>query len=145
MNRIVPALGAAGYQTFSIAAPVATHTRPATCDEAGCLPHRNGWTTTVDEATALGQQQAAYIRGQAGRGFTETTEAGMTVFRFAAGQTCFAAGSHRVPLDRPALYSVRGGDWRGNPAGLPTRTHTRAEHWVEDFAEHLDRVEHDRS
>ena len=82
------------------------------------------------------QRQAWYIRNQSGRRFTEDRDQapGLTVFVFEAGQTCFDAGRHQTRLERPELYIVRGGDWRGHTGN--ERKHTRPEHWVEDFAEH---------
>jgi hypothetical protein len=44
-----------------------------------------------------------------------------------------------VPLERPELYVVRGGDWRGNPRG-EVRRHSGPDSWVNDFAEHQDRI-----
>lgn len=150
-TRIPPRLGAHQVQTYQVAAPPATHTRSASCAEVDCPAHAHGWTTTVDEATELGQRQAAYIRHECSpatatvvapagrRRYVESrTQTGLTAFTFPAGQTCFA--SHTVPLERPALYIVRGGDWRGNPAGVPGRTHRRPQDWVEDFAGHQDRL-----
>lgn len=135
MNRFTPAGPAHAYKTYEIISPVSTHFRPGTCDEAGCLAQRHGWTTTVDESTDLGARQAHYIRSQSGRKFVE--ERGpLTVFTFEAGQKCFA--THQIPLDRPELYVVRGGDWRGNPLG--DVRHHRADTWTEDFAEHQDRI-----
>jgi hypothetical protein len=100
----------------------------------------NGWQSTIDESTVLGQQQAHYIRKQSGRAFTESrTEGALTVFSFEAGQRCFDAGNHRARLDRPELYLVRGGDWRGNPTG-EQRQHANAADWVEDFGEHQQRI-----
>jgi len=135
MNRITPNMPVGAYKTYRIVSPQSTHFRPGTCAEADCEAYLNGWQSTIDEATVLGQQQAHYIRTQAGRGFTEhRTEAGLTVFTFEAGQKCFA-GSHQVRLGRPELYLVADGDWRGNPTGRQ-RTHQTAADWVEDFGEH---------
>lgn len=133
-----PSLSLAPTQTktYEISAPVQTHYRPATCEEAGCLAHRHGWRTAVDVGSTLGAQQAAYIRARSGRRFREEPGDGTIVyFAFEAGQACFASASHRVPLERPALFVVRDGDFRGNPSGR-TRTHTRPADWVEDFAGH---------
>jgi hypothetical protein len=44
-----------------------------------------------------------------------------------------------VRLDRPELYLVADGDWRGNPTGRQ-RTHQNAADWVEDFGEHQLRI-----
>ncbi|HEX6968890.1 MAG TPA: hypothetical protein VF174_08810 [Micromonosporaceae bacterium] len=135
INRIDPALPAYAYKTYEITSPISTHFRDATCDEAGCLAQRNGWETRVDETTDLGQRQAHYIRQRSGRQFTERLD-GVTVFTFPPGQRCFAG--HKVPLERPEIYVVRGGDWRGNPFG--DRQRLSADAWVNDFGEHQDRI-----
>lgn len=137
--RFPPNLPASAVKTYAISSPLATHFRPGSCAEANCAAHRLGWTTSVDEATELGRRQAHYIRSESGRKFTPTrTEAGLTVFTFEAGQKCFQ--QHQIPLDRPEVYTVRDGDWRGNPRGTETRVHPRAETWVEEFAENQDRL-----
>lgn len=120
----------AAYQTFSISTPHDQMVQAA-CQQVGCESWRNGWETLINEATELGQQQAAYIRARAGRTFREQrTGGGLTVFRFDSGQRCFA--NHQT---RPELYAVRDGDYRGNPTGK-ARQHQRAADWVEDFGEH---------
>ncbi|WP_097865960.1 hypothetical protein [Streptomyces sp. rh34] len=133
LNRVDRQLLAPGaYQTYSIAQPPDTLVRTA-CEQAGCVAYARGWQSTIDESTPLGQQQAAYIRGQAGRTFREQrTGAGLTVFTFEARQRCFT--DHQT---RPQLFAVRDGDWRGNPTGR-VRQHQRPADWVEDMAEGLD-------
>lgn len=129
-------------QTYSLIRPHGDPQwwQPATCDEVACALHRGGWRTTVDEATALGQQQAHYIRRESGRSFVEHRRPdGLTAFTFDAGQECFASGSHRRPVAREPLYVVRGGDYRGNPLQR-RRVHARPADWVEDFAENQDRI-----
>lgn len=124
-------------QTYSIAAPLSTHWRKVTCEEFGCARHRDGWRSGIDERTELGQRQAFYIRKASGRRFFETKhEAGLTIFDFPAGQTCFE--EHQTRLDRQEIYTVRGGDFRGSTGVI--RRHTRAADWVDDFANHQDRV-----
>jgi len=152
ITRVAPALPVGVMQTYSVSSPIQTHTRPASCAEVQCPPHVHGWQTVVDETSPLGQMQADYVRaeclpesapaqpGDGRRRYTEhRDELGMTVFRFGPGQRCFPTEAepdgHRVPLDRPEVYTVRGGDWRGNPTGA-FRRHARPEDWVEDFAEH---------
>jgi len=82
-----------------------------TCREAQCGQYERGWITVVDERTARGARQAHYIRAEAGRKFIEfpSEEAGehlggemamaigcgLTVFKFYAGQPCFAAHADR--------------------------------------------------
>lgn len=138
MFRPDPMLAAHQMKTYAIVSPVRTHTRPADCDEVECGAHRGGWRTAIDESTNLGRMQAQYIRLRSGRRFAETREANLTVFVFEAGQICFA--QHRISLDRPAHYLVKGGDHRGNPLQVATFKHTRPEHWVEDFALHQRRI-----
>jgi sugar phosphate isomerase/epimerase len=142
INRITPNLPASAYRTFQIVSPISTHWRPATCEEAECSDHARGWKSVIDETTELGQKQAHYIRKMSGRKFTEShdEQPGLTVFTFEAGQRCFKSGQHKVPLGRPEHYLVKGGDWRGNPTGAPTRKHSKPEHWVEDMAENLDKL-----
>jgi len=129
-GRIIPALPAEAMKSYRIVSPRDTAVKVA-CEQAGCLQWRHGWDTTVDESTDLGRMQAAYIRTESGRTFRELrTEAALTVFRFEAGQRCFA--DHET---RPEKFIVRGGDWRGNPRG-EFRQHASAADWVEDFALH---------
>lgn len=137
-NRIDPALPAHAFQTYQVAAPPSTHWRAATCAEAGCEALRRGWRSVIDERTPLGQRQSHYIRRESGRKFSEhRDDVGMTVFEFEAGQRCFA--QHQLRLDRPEIYLVRGGDWRGNPSGQ-VRKHANAADWLDDFADHQGRL-----
>jgi hypothetical protein len=139
--RFDPRLPVGAVKTYGIKAPKSTHTRPATCAEAQCGPHTHGWKTVIDEQTELGKEQAYYIRNGSGRRYTEDRDsmAGVTVFLFEAGQTCFGAAEHRVSLDRPPLFIVRGGDWRGNPDGMRLQ-HANGDDWVDDFANHQDQL-----
>lgn len=122
------------YRTYQIVAPISTHFRPATCEEVDCDAYRHGWKTLVPSNS----DQALYIRsGASGRRFIEVNDScdetiGMTEFIFEAGQRCFGASKHVVPLERDPIFNVR-------ENGL-TRRHTRPELWTEDFAGHLDKV-----
>jgi hypothetical protein len=137
--RIDPQLPAAAMKTYQIVAPLSTHWRPATCGEVNCPNYLNGWKTVVDETTELGRAQAHYIRSESKRKFTVAfLEGGLTRFIFEAGQRCFA--EHQARLDRPELYVVRDGDWRGNPRGTEPRRHARPADWVDDFANHQQRI-----
>lgn len=138
LNRIVPQAGAEHFKTYAISAPISTHFRPATCAEAECGAHTNGWKTLADETTTQGQWIAAEVR-RSGRRFTVTREAGITAFVFEPGQTCFAVSKHRVPLERDPVFLVKGGDFRGNPRGIELVTR-KPEDWVDDFATHQDKV-----
>lgn len=139
VTRIEPAGPVQAYQTYALITPRGdTHWRTATCAEVECQAYASGWTTVIDPATELGRKQLAYIRNHSGRAYYDTTSLDTTLveLRFPPGQQCFA--THRVRVGREPLYVVRGGDWRSNLGGI--RRHTRAEHWVEDFAEHQDKI-----
>jgi hypothetical protein len=142
--RVNPALGPGAYKTYAISAPVSTHRRPASCAEAECEQHLHGWTTPVEDP-----ETEAFLRQVCGghvdgirRHFIEQREetTGRLLFIFEPGQTCFRASQHTVPLERPELYLVRGGDWRGNPNGIRTHVHSGPDAWVNDFGEHQDRL-----
>lgn len=135
-------LGPGFFLTHSINRPKKTHWRSATCAEVGCSRQAHGFTATIDERTDLGMGQAYYIRAQSGRRFSEARQAdGTTLFTFVAGQNCFS--QHELPLDRPELYVVRGGDWRGDPRNQRT-VMPRPELWVEHMEEHLDTLRKER-
>ncbi len=148
VHRAQPVLPVRAMQTYAIKSPRQTHTRPATCAEARCRAHERGWVTVVPASSPDPKAYtAAYVRWvAAGRGpdrlrrayAEEQREAGMVAFTFPPGQPCFVATKHRVSLQRPELYLVRGGDWRAN-TGL-IRRHARPEHWVEDMASTMDKV-----
>jgi hypothetical protein len=143
-HRIVPRVGPENYKTYLLRRPLATHWRPATCSEVDCKHYLLGWQTML----ASNDPQVDLVRSLRGQWhFTEAApEGGVIVFTFPAGQKCFRTDQHRLPmLDRPALYVVRGGDWRGDPRGETPRVHNKPEHWVEDMQEHLDRVRTDRA
>lgn len=140
MQRITPNLPAQAYKTYQIVSPP-DRSIVAACEEVGCVAWLYGWETVVDESTQLGAKQAHYIRGYARRTYRETKRGdGLTVFRFESRQRCFA--EHRT---RPEVYAVKGGDWRGNPQGIPPRIHTRPADWVEDFAEHQEKLREERA
>jgi hypothetical protein len=135
-TRLPPAGPPQAYTTYELSAPLTTHYRVGTCEEAGCLAHHDGWVTVVDERAGLGRRQAWYIRSKAGRQFTEQrTPDGHTEFVFPAGQRCFR--EHQVPLEREPLYVVRHGDYRQSRI---ERRHRSGEDWVDDFANHQNKL-----
>lgn len=144
VNRIPPRMPVQNYRTFEIRSPLATHYRDASCAEADCDQLANGWLTVADESTDVGQRVAETIRAMRGRkDFIEQRgcpEHGIpntiTCFIFRPGQECFRA--HKVPLDRPATFIERDGDWRGNPTRR--RRVLRADQWVDDFATHQEEI-----
>jgi hypothetical protein len=127
--RIEPQAGPEAYKTYQ----VVPHLQTATCAEVGCERQRNGWRSRADVSTVDGQKIANWIRLKSGRRFTHTQAGPVVVFTFPAGQTCFAR--HKKPVERAPLLRVVGGDWRGNPTGMPTRE-LRPADWIDDFGTH---------
>ncbi len=139
--RLPQTVGPQHYKTYQIAAPVSTHWSKVTCAEFQCADHVSGFRATIDERTELGQMQAHFIRKESGRRFTEVkNEAGLTLFTFEPGQTCFRAAEHRRRNERPELFIVRSGDWRRMDIFGKPRVHDRPADWVEDFAVHQGRI-----
>lgn len=127
-------------KTYAIRSPLATHTRPATCAEAGCLAYYQGWTLRVEDLTP----ELLYTAKHSGRRFTtEHVAEGETYLVFEAGQLCFAAGTHRVPTGKPEIYLVGRGDHRLFDPRRAKR-HTSPEDFMDDLHTHLDKVHTDR-
>lgn len=139
VSRILPAMPVQAYKTYGMSMPLPTHWRPATCEEVDCEAYRYGWVSTFDLSTDLGQKQYDYCRQDKTRSCS-MQRASLTLVKFVypPGNRCFRAGDHRLPMERPAVFTVRGGDWRG--VTTSARVHKRAEDWIEDFAEHQDRL-----
>lgn len=139
-------LPARAFRTFAIDAPLATHYRAATCVEVACEALTNGWVSTMlagsDDLAFLERVCRGEVDGHRRHYVSEPVEGGFVRLTFPAGQVCFAAAMHRVPLERPAIFSVRAGDI-GRAVERPT-VHARPEHWVEQLAETLDGVRHNR-
>jgi len=136
--RLVPKVGAENFKTYGVARPIATHWRKATCKEIGCANFINGWRTTIDLNTPLGQTQAKYIRDHSGRKYTVVGQMNNVVtLEFPAGQKCF--GEHKRPLEREPIFYIKGGDFRGNPMGIPTQK-LRAVDWIDDFGDHQNKI-----
>lgn len=136
VNRITPALPVGAMKTYEIRMPKQTHWREATCAEVECPEFQNGWTTRLPRGSEL-----VDVLRRSGRRFHEITDltSPELEFIFEPGQPCFRATTHRVRVDRPELFVVREGDWRGNPRGT-SRQHRRPEDWVDDFATHQDKL-----
>jgi hypothetical protein len=112
MNRIQPQMGAEAYKTYSIVAPASSHFRPATCAETDCPDYLNGWRVRVEGLPP----DMLHAARTSGRKYVEVRIAeGETWLHFEPGQACFRAGEHRVRLDKPELFLVRDGDFRGQP------------------------------
>jgi hypothetical protein len=135
----MPLMEAAAYKTYHVATPLETHFRAASCAEVRCEKYEHGWGLRVEAHP----EQMIYTATHCGRRYrVEQVAEGETWLVFEPGQPCFAASTHRIKVDRPEIYLVTDGDWRGNPYGTDPYRHTRADWWVEDFAIHQDRIAH---
>lgn len=142
--RVPPTGTPTDFRTFGVRSPIETHTRPASCAEVECGAHVHGWRTTV----LAGSDDDAFLR-QAARGehdghrrhFVEIPQGdGMVQFVFHPGQTCFRVSTHRVDLERPALFLRRDGDWRAHLGG--ERVYDRPDQFVDDLYSHTDSIRH---
>lgn len=141
VSHFAPPMPPQAYKTYGMAMPLRTHWRRATCEEVGCEAYRNGWVSTFDVATELGQRQYAYCKEDRSRSFSvQRPMLTLVKFVYPPGSRCFRSDEHRLPLDRPARFYVAEGDFRGNPRGIPVRVHARADDWVEDFSLHQQRL-----
>jgi hypothetical protein len=135
--RPEPGLPVDAMQTHHILAPVSTHWRKATCEEVGCLAYRNGWVLPLDGLDDGDIWQAR----NAGRAYTQqTNEDGKVFLHFEAGQPCFRASTHQTRVDRPELFVVRNGDWRGTDTTPPIRF-SGADAWRDHLGTHLDKFD----
>jgi len=127
-------------QTYEATAPLETHWRPATCEEVECKAYAQGWTHDAppgsDGEARIRKVYDSEIRR--GKVTTSTTPEGFIRFNFPAGTACFRRVWHKLPLERPALFTVRSGDWRGTDGVI--RQFDRPEDWVDHFAKHQDGI-----
>jgi len=141
LKRVHVGLPVTAMQTYTVASPVATHTKPAHCRDVNCVDYTLGWRMKLladtDDERFFRRACAGQVDGYR-RPHRVERDGTFITFYFEPGTPCRFITAHRATLDRPEFYTVRGGDWRGS-TGL-IRRHTRAEHWVEDFAGHLDTI-----
>jgi hypothetical protein len=107
----------------------------ATCQEVSCPDWMYGWRVDV---AVLSEANWADIR--AARYSYELLDIvdGYKQLVFEAGQPCFRASTHERWTMAEPLYLVKPG--RGGVYLGRGRQHTRGIDWVEDFAEHTDKV-----
>ncbi len=150
INRPIPRMATNAYKTFRVASPVATHFRPATCEEFDCTAFNNGWTYIKAE---LERENLLYLVTHAGKRYREmsmpvpfkspegTWEFGpeQLCLVFEPGQTCFQARSHRLPLGRPEFYFAGRGDYRSFSPRAAQRFN-RPDDWLDSFQNHMDKI-----
>ncbi len=148
LNRVVPAAPSSLFRTFSASQPVATHWRRASCEEVQCPKLAGGWEITVPPDSQELATLAAACRGELDgvkRGYGQhfTQPDGMLTYVFPPGQPCLGALAHRVPLDRPAVFRHRDGDWRGGSGRVVV--HSSAESWRDELGENQLRLRDQRT
>ena len=140
----MPALGARYFQTFTAARPKQTHWRKATCEEIECEQYLNGWWTIVPVGSD--QERAVFEACSGADGFRrhaierpdEADGPGLRAFWFPAGNPCFLASQHQVPLERPEIFYVRDGDLRRSLGRV--RRFDRADQWQEEWNDRMDKL-----
>ncbi len=132
--RIDPDGPAELYRTYRIASR-RSERRLVSCREFGCEFFENGWSTRHDVSTETGAREARWVRDSSGRKFTMTQEGHVVTFTYPPGQTCFEPHWYA-----PATYLVQGGDWRGNPRGVPPQVFANVRDWAESYAENQQQV-----
>ncbi len=142
-NRAAPAMPVQAYRTFSVHMPIATHWRPASCEEVGCKRWAKGWRTSFVPGTDAGEKIRFQIKNSpTKRKYTVLRQAERIDVIFEAGQECFLqdhpATHHKMPhWQRPQLHVIRGGDWR---ASTTTARTVGADEWIDRFATNQDRL-----
>ena len=126
-----------GGQEFSLKQPLATHFRPARCEEVECEAHVEGWVTVLDAGNPEHGPLFLALK-RSGRHYTEMRSEevegfppGMTAFVFPPGQQCFEG--HQVPVEREPFMLHRTGTGR-------LIRHVKATDFTEDFNEEGYRV-----
>ena len=148
--RVQPLMPVTAYKTYAVDSPLATHFRLATCEEVDCPNFLNGWGVAItpdlqgqgfdDIIRHSGKQYTHLTVAEAEARFPGTSFAGAAyVYAFAAHQPCFYQGTQRhvLPVGRPDIFSVRGGDHR---ATTSERRVMRPQDWQESFTEHQDNL-----
>lgn len=123
-------------KNYVLLAPLATHWRPATCQEVECAAWTTGWELVFPDGPDRAER-VAYVRADRVRAKREFLRAdGAIVFRFGPETPTYAGdgkhNQHRVRIDRPELFAVR------EPGAARLTLHRGRENgavdWVDDFA-----------
>lgn len=137
ITRAQPLMATQNYRTFAIRSPLSTHHRRATCVEVECPDYQNGWYLKLEGLP----EELRYIATHSGKRYTQgevmlPTGEVFQALIFEAGQACFNAPTHTVPLGRPEFFFAGRGDYRSF-SHRKAQQFDKAEHFVESFEEHL--------
>jgi len=124
------------YKTYSLAQPISTHTRVATCQEINCEHYANGWTYDID----MLDERLIKAIDQSGKRYRIEHHEGKTYVVFYPEQQCFR--EHRVHNDREPFYLLT-----PHARQMNTRTAQRfdkPENWVDHFATHQEEIKRQR-
>lgn len=139
LNRIVPKAPPGAFKTYGMHV---IEREPVSCEVAECSRWPTGWATVVIagsedertiEAACRGEIDGIRRRWQS----AEVQPDGFVRYTFPPGTPCFRASTHSIPVT--ARYTLRDGDWRGNPSGRSISTDI-AQTWIDDFGEHQQRI-----
>jgi hypothetical protein len=133
--RIYDPNSVGNWKTYSLAQPIATHTRRATCEEVDCEHYREGWTYDVRQ---LDDQLIRAIR-LSGKRYREQEHLGVTYWVFPPGQQCFK--THRVSNDREPFHFLTP---HSRQLNRRTATLMTPDNWLEDFALHQEKIKEER-
>lgn len=137
-SRVLPELPLGQMRSYSIRQPIGSHKIRVGCKVFQCQEYVEGWRTIVPADSP----QAQYIESlQCGRKYRKTIPGpGLVEYTFSPGQECFTSSQygHYLALERPSIFKIRNGDWRGNPDGRDWTVSPQA--WVDAFGENLQSI-----
>lgn len=134
-----PLMAPMDYKTYTVRPKF----RKATCKEVDCEHFLDGWTFAVELLEK--DKQLNYLARNSGRRFETRELDGKAYLVFPPGQACFGSHLHKLPLheELPLMFVGRGDRRTFDPrTNLPRdpRQHSRTEDWVDDFANHQDKL-----
>lgn len=148
LTRLAPKMPAAAYQTYGVLRPASTHMREVDCRAYDCERWIKGWRMALDLAEPPQARAAKWIRDHSGRTWVvERQQGAIVTLAFGAGQQCLAGEfntrlfgqRHMMALERVPLFTLAGGDWRGNPLGWKTQKLSPVS-WRDHYGENQEKL-----
>lgn len=140
LNRVPETLPAHLMRTHAVLAPLRTHWRKGTCEEAECTHYLEGWGIAKKH---LSEEDLARIKARGYKFGTVQLTEGEDHLWFEAGQQCFRSWvePHMVQLERPGIFIVRDGDHRGNPRKTDPVVFSSADSWADSLNTNLEQFQ----